>query len=397
VQITVFCLLLFAVAMVCHGELARLRPAARHLTSFYLALSIGGALGGLFVGLVAPRLFDEYRELDVALLASWILAMVALLADRGSVLWGRWRRPARASFAFYLFFLGFLVAVDVMAQDAGILEKSRNFWGTLQVELETRAGAPERMWLAHGATFHGFQFRAAPLSAEPTAYFTREAGVGLALENHARRKASLPLKVGVLGLGIGTLAAYGRPGDTFRFYEINPDVVRVAQDTRYFTYLSLCAASVEVVVGDGRLALEQELARGEPQAFDVLVMDAFSSDSVPAHLLTRQAFDVYLAHLRDESSLLVFNISNTSLDLAPLLWSSAEALGLSCRQVYNLPETRARDVALPSHWMLLARRPEALSAEAIARRSRPRPAQALPAPWTDDFSNLVSVLMPLRR
>jgi len=396
VHVALFSLLLFATAMVCHGELARLRPAARHLTSFYLALSIGGALGGLFVGLVAPLLFVEYRELDVALLAAWLLAMAALLTDRASFFWGRFRLLARVGFAVFLFVLGFLVAVDVEARDAGILESSRNFWGTLQVELSTDPGAPPRTWLAHGATFHGFQYRQAPLAAEPTAYYTRSAGVGLALENHARRKVGLPLKVGLLGLGVGTLAAYGRPGDTFRFYEVNPDVVRVARDPRYFTYLSGCAATVQMVVGDGRLALEQELSRSEPQGFDVLVVDAFSSDSVPAHLLTRQAFDLYLKHLRDATSLLVFNISNTSLDLAPLLWSSADALGLSCRQVYDVPQMRERDLALPSDWMLLSRRPDALDVPAITSRSKPRPTGVLPAPWTDDFSNLVSVLMPLR-
>ncbi len=391
-QIVLFNLLLFATAMVSHGELARLRPGPKHLTSFYLALSVGGAFGGVFVGLVATNLFTDYREMDVALVAAWVLAMAALLADRSSVLHGRFKGLARAGFALHLFVIGGLVTVDVMAENSGILEKSRNFYGTLQVQLEEGVdGHPDRMWMSHGATFHGFQVRDPAQARAPTAYFTSEAGIGLALRNHPRRLAGQPMKVGVLGLGVGTLAAYGQAGDTFRFYEINPDVVRLASDPRYFTYLSDCPAKVEMVVGDGRLALEQELARGEPQAFDALIMDAFSSDSVPAHLLTRQALEVYFQQLREPGSLLVFNISNTTLDLAPLLWSFCDELSLTCRQIFHQPPPGT--VALPSHWMLISRRAETLAAEAIVARSKPHPQGPLPKPWTDDFTNLVSVLM----
>jgi hypothetical protein len=287
------------------------------------------------------------------------------------------------------------VVVDVLAQDEGVLEKSRSFYGTLQVELEERAPqAPDRLWLANGATFHGFQFRDPLLRASPTAYFTRGSGGGFALSEHPRRRAGLPLKVGVLGLGVGTLAAYGQPGDTFRFYEINPDVVRIANDPRYFTYLSDCKAKVEMVIDDARLALERELAAGTPQGFDVLVLDVFNSDSVPAHLLTRQAFEVYLAHLRDRDSLLAVHISNTSLDLAPLLWSTADTLSLQAMQLFHQPDAAERDIAVPASWMLLGRRLDVLAAQGKAPHVRARPQKALPAVWTDDFSNLVSVLMP---
>jgi hypothetical protein len=269
------------------------------------------------------------------------------------------------------------------------LQTWRNFYGILQVS-ERNAQDPRlhAYRLYHGATLHGIQYAAADRRHLPTTYYTEESGVGLALLNHPKRPGAL--RVGVLGLGIGTLAAYGQPEDVFRFYEINPDVVRIAEGAMgYFSYLADCPAQVDVVLGDARVSLEQELARGEQQRFDVLALDTFSSDSIPVHLLTREAVALYLEHLAP-GGVLAVHISNRYLDLRPVVWELADYYHLDTALVSASGDGERQS---PSVWVLATREGDLMSRPAIAEHTEPRPDEPLGIQmWTDDYSNLFQIL-----
>ncbi|HNE06325.1 MAG TPA: fused MFS/spermidine synthase, partial [Anaerolineales bacterium] len=279
IQIAVYTVLLFLACMICHGELYRLRPDAEHLTSFYLMVSVGGAVGGLFVNLVAPFIFTGYWEFYLAWLLTMVLLVVMLLP----------RFSSRVDLQSRSMSLAFVVGIVLLAlglnpyQNALFAE--RNFYGVIRVrEYDSNALA-----MIHGATVHGIQILQE--RDRPTTYYVEESGVGLLLNNHPKRGN---MHVGVLGLGIGTVATYGMPGDDYRFYEINPVVVRLAQgEGDYFSFLSDSQAKVTVIEGDARISLENELASGNAQPFDVLVLDTFSSDSIPVHLVTKEAFALY--------------------------------------------------------------------------------------------------------
>lgn len=441
-QIVLYSVVLFVCCVFCHGELALAKPPARHLTSFYLSVAVGGALGGVFVAGIAPLIFPAYWEYQAGLSGCLVLAAIVAAGDKGS-----WYRGKKVWVPVFLFVGGLVVpiaagrtvrdareawyAIGVVAVFVVILvlglrgarggvrvlrsglagcasllvtlilgtllvdlysaqEVTRNFHGVLAVlEVEPSDARRHALILKHGRVVHGVQYVEAAARREPSSYFVRDSGIGLALTYHPRRMAEgKPLRVGVLGLGIGTIAAYGRPGDHFRFYENNPEVVRLARDTRYFHYLEDTPAEVEVVLGDGRLSLEEELRRQQAQAFDLLALDAFSSDALPVHLLTREAFAVYLAHLKPDGILAV-NISNRSLDLRPVILKLAEHYRLTA---VFIPKDNPEPFSLPSHWMLLARNPEALGAPAIQAAKRdvgPLPQVRL---WTDDYTNLFQVL-----
>lgn len=390
-QVLVWSGFLFVACMVCHGELAQRRPEAAGLTSFSLAMSLGGALGGLFVAVVAPLVFDTFFELDLGLVAmgtlTWRLVREQPWARSGQAL------AARLGVNLLVFALGGLVVAHSAAASVGTLTASRSFFGTLRVLQDSRGpDRAKRTALVHGATVHGFQVATPAFADEPTAYYTRRSGVGLALDHHARRLIGAPLNVGVIGLGIGTLATYSRAGDTLRFYELSPDVVRLAQDARYFSFLSRAHGQTSVVLGDGRLSLE----RGEGQ-LDVLVVDAFGSDSVPVHLLTREAFAVYVARLRGPESIIAVHVLNRTLDFAPLVFRMADELGLEAVHVVAQPVGGADDpLELPSDWMLLSRDRAQLERLGAMTTVVPRPAE-LPQAWTDDFSNVAALLAPFGR
>jgi hypothetical protein len=453
-QIGVAAFTLFAACMVCHGELARTKPAAARLTSFYLALTLGGALGGAFVSLAAPVLFPGTWEYPLGLWMVAALALVTFHRDRGSPLhaspawtlvvtaastigvaayifrhvlpwtpeisdvwlfgtpamvaiagltsraWGhrRWRRATaivrgrrRAALttvavALGLGVVGIALAHVAWSPLANAVERSRSFYGIVHVEAVDPDGDEYVLRLRHGRILHGVQYQAPDLRREPTSYYGRDSGIALGLEHHPRRAAGL--RVGVVGLGVGTLAAYGSPRDTLRFYEINPEVVRLAGPAaRTFTYVRDSAARIEIAVGDARLALETELARARPQRFDVLAIDAFSSDAVPAHLLTREAVRVYLAHL-DPGGILAMHISNRYLELKPVLRGIAAHFGLA--HVFVSSEDGER--AWRSTWALLARDPARLAVAPIADAADAEPANAPAVLWTDDYSNLLARL-----
>jgi spermidine synthase len=276
------------------------------------------------------------------------------------------------------------------------LWSDRNFYGVLYVSkvttLDPRYSGLE---LTHGRIRHGFQGSMPAYRRAPTTYFGTDSGIGLALLNHPRLRAAntadRSLRVGVIGLGTGTLAAYGRPGDLFRFYEINPAVIWLVSGERpYFTFLQQSPATIEVVEGDGRISLERELRMGLPQRYDILVVDAFTSDSIPAHLLTREAVEIYLKHLRDPQSILAFHISNQLLDLLPVTGQIAQEFGLHSAYV-RAPGLGV--VLSDNQWVLLSRSQEALEQPAIAKAATPFQPRRIRL-WTDDYSSLLQLFKP---
>ncbi|MCU0952722.1 MAG: fused MFS/spermidine synthase [Burkholderiaceae bacterium] len=367
---------MFFACLFCHGELAHRKPAPRYLTHFYLCLSAGGALGGLLVGLVAPRVFPTYYELPLALFALCALAV-----------WLAWERKAllgpaliaTAATAFY----GFSY-VQFLKDDIIVME--RNFYGTLRVR-EAGSGEYQVRRLLHGVILHGEQFTQEPRKSEPGTYYARSSGVGLAIDG---KQAAGPVKLGVIGLGVGTLTAYGRQGDTLRIYELDADVLRLARS--HFTYLAAAeqrGARLEFEIGDARLSLERELAQKKPQGYDVLAVDAFSSDSIPVHLITREAVELYARHLAPQG-IIAIHISNRFLDLKPVLANIAAATGMHVRHVADAPLDDV--LASSTDWVLIAKDPAAFDVGGLAARAeplQPNPAMSL---WTDQFNNLLDVL-----
>jgi len=450
-QIGVWSFVLLVCCMVCHGELARLAPDPRHLTAYYLVLASGGALGGAFVALVAPVTFSGFWELHIGLLACGLLALLALLQDRASwlragkawpsvlavlaavagtayfllpgiqgsalrqlwphavagvgillaALWLGWRsqrlplwqgRPlfATGCLAVALMLLSVVLRAHMAAVLARSVDVSRGFFGVLKVE-EEFPGDPARhaYLLRHGRILHGLQFASEGKRRLATSYYGEGSGIALALLNHPRREAAAPsdrsLRIGVAGLGVGTIAAYAREGDLLRFYEINPDVVRFASEG-VFTYLADTPARVEIVLGDARVSLERE----ESQQFDVLVVDAFSSGAIPVHLLTTEAFEVYLRHLRP-GGVLAIDVSNRTLDLTPVVWGLTQHFGLAAVQVAK--RGSGDGTSWGSLWILLTRDPGFLSTPAVADDGAPREDQHRTFPlWTDDHSSLLPLL-----
>lgn len=370
---------LFAACMVCHGELARSKPHPRYLTGFYLMLALGGAFGGVLVGLVAPNVFDDLYELPLGMFALCLLVFAALYSDRASVLHGRWGKLAQLLLAALTAALAYALVQDYRANSADVRVITRNFYGVLNVH-DSGEGPDAMRSLSHGTIIHGRQFLDPERRNWPTTYYGKVSGIGLAILDKGERG---PVRVGVVGLGAGTLAAYGRPGDVFRFYDINPRVVELARTE--FSFLDDSRAAVEVALGDARLTLEREPA----QNFDVLALDAFSSDAIPVHLLTAEALAVYLRHLKPEGILAV-HISNRYLDLVPVVQEAARHYRLVLRQVENDDVDDAG--VYRSDWMLLSPSAAAFEGRGLAESAERVVGAARIRLWTDDYSDLSRIL-----
>ena len=377
--IAIYAVMLFSCCMLCHGELYRLRPHARHLTGFYLMISLGGALGGLFVAVIAPLIFTTYHELHLGLLAT-ILFVLLCRKDISPAL--ARRRPWWTVALCVAGVGGIFVQSRRPVQNQTALENARNFFGILTVFDEAPDDpARHKRLMQHGTTYHGLQFQSADKQLIPTAYYSPDSGIGLLLTHWPD---TAPRRIGIVGLGVGTIAAYGNAGDQLRFYEINPEVERMAR--QYFTYLADSRADINVVLGDARLSMEHET----PQNYDILVLDAFSSDAVPVHLLTVEAFEIYLSHL-SEHGVLAVHISTQHLDLQSVVWKLADHLALHSRWIesYEHPETGA----LAADWILLSKSPERLDPNILrARQSAPRTDLNNVSLWTDDHINILKIL-----
>lgn len=382
-QVVVYFFALFVCCMVCHGELVRMKPSHEHLTSFYLATSAGGAAGGLFVGLIAPLVFQRYIELHIGMLLCSAVVLAVFFRDKTWVLGGG--KPRWVWVCLIVGFLGLTRLLRAHAGEvlAGEIAVVRNFYGVLRVaELPDAAtGRPSRVMI-HGRILHGRQFSEPTQTHIPTAYYGETAGVGLALEH--LRGDDVPRRVGVVGLGVGTLAAYGRPGDVIRYYEINPEVIRLARE--HFTYLGDSAAHVDVVLGDARLSLEHEA----DQEFDLLVLDAFSSDAIPAHLLTREACETYRRHLKPDG-VLAIHISNRHFDLRPIVQAIGREYGWQTVRILSTAnDDRGQSRA---DWMLLTRNADFLAFPAVRNAITPDAAPVKPLElWTDQYSDVVRIL-----
>jgi len=280
--------------------------------------------------------------------------------------------------------IGVACVMQMRYQVEGSFARFRSFFGAFRIEKKET-----NLVLMHGRTRHGWQIRDGSHDPTPTSYYATNTGIGILLWDHPKRLLSGPdsdLRVGVVGLGVGTLAAYGRPGDYYCFYEIDPAIERIARGLQAsFTYLKNSAASVDVVLGDGRLSLEREAARGDFRKFDVLVLDAFNSDSIPVHLMTREAMQLYLKHLRGADSVVAFHISNRTLNLTPVL----EGLSREFHLPLVIVNSKDGKVTSSSRWGLLSRNPAALRFGRLERRAEPPAGEGAPSVlWTDDYSNL---------
>lgn len=442
---------LFAGCMVCHGELCLMKPPPQHLTRFYLCLALGGALGGSFVALAAPAIFSDYHEYPLGI---WMLAYLAAIlcllhrsralalgAANGVLLaafvvpaldvsgsgwmwfsayatafrefytehwqWAAaiavlfwvslhdgWKLPRRdwhpRMSAFPLAMSAVLGAVFIMqAQDnkAGLVEATRNFYGTLKVRSYGEEGSLSHyLLLSHGVTTHGLQLSHPDYVTWATSYYGPNSGITMALDQFSVTSGR---HIGLVGLGTGTLAAYGAPGDRMRFYEINPEVEPLAR--RRFSFIEQSFAEIKIVPGDARLTLEQELRDGHPQKFDVLALDAFSSDAIPVHLLTREAFGLYLEHMKPDGIIAV-HISNRYLNLRPVVEALAREYGLAIATISDDPSDKEWWLYRTT-WVLVSRSKQKLEVDTIKHSAEwPLDELGKRVLWTDDYSSLVDVL-----
>jgi len=394
-QILSYSLTLFMTCMVCHGELVRLRPASRFLTSFYLMVAGGGALGGFLVTVVATRLLQGFWEYHFGLLATTLLVMVVLFQDRSAA-----RRAGRPATAWPVFgilgvaWLGLALVLGQHIRDSaqGSVEAARNFFGVLHVQEFFKDDPGMHQYsLMHGRIEHGFQFFDPGKHNFPVGYYGPESGMGVALRLHPNRSNGVPMRIGVIGLGAGTTAAYGLPKDVMRFYEINPEVVRLSE--KYFTYRKDSQANTDVVLGDARISLERRRSQGVSEQFDVLVVDAFSSDAIPVHLLTREAFETFRFHLKPDG-IVAFHITSRYFDLSPVL---RNLLVPDPRQplqaLWFLDLGNSAQSTDRTDWVVITGNQTFLANPEVRARVTPW-ADRVPQPvtWTDDYSNLVSVI-----
>lgn len=414
-------LVFFAIAMMCHGELALRRPVAAHLTDFYLCIAVGGALGGLFNAVVAPVLFSNLLEYPLiiglacmlrstsipaprlrladllwpALLAAILgvlflsgyhplergaVAIVVYLQVVGLVLYLAHVRPV----SFGLAVIAVLLGSPVLHGADDILVRQRSFFGVHTV-LKDKSG--KFHVLMHGITIHGAQYLAPDRRREQTTYYHRDGPLGqlfsvLGAHNRFQRVASV-------GLGVGTAACYRQAGQEWTFYELDPVVARLAKDTRYFHFLADCAPDADIVIGDGR----QSLRAVPDQHFDLIIVDTFGSDSIPVHMITREALALYVRKLRP-GGVVTFHITNQYLDLAPVLANLAAAGGLAGLMPGPRLSFAADDryAEMQSHWIAIARDPRDLVALETEEGWVPLPADLRARLWTDDYSNVLGAL-----
>jgi hypothetical protein len=374
VSVPLYCIGLFLCCWFCHGELALRRPAPHFATSFYLMISLGGALGAIFVGLAAPHLFTGIYELPLALIFTALLAVGALWSQ-GWLVRAFWIAAAGC--------MAFVLVRNVGHYEKDTIVRVRSFYGALRVSESTNWLKEPYRTLYHGRIEHGAQYVNPPSSLLPTTYYGPDSGVGLAL-SHCCPNAK---RVGAIGLGAGTVAAYGKTSDYFRFYEINPQVIRIART--FFSYLRASPARIDVAPGDARLSLQSE----RPQEFDVLAVDAFSGDAVPVHLLTREAFALYLRHLKPDGILTV-HTSNTYLNLPPVVQLLASDAGCEARLIVN--DENHRKLINSSDWVIVTRNRPFLDFIDTTVLTEPVSVPPNLRVWTDDFNNLFQILRPVR-
>ncbi|REL34176.1 spermidine synthase [Thalassotalea euphylliae] len=392
-QVLMFSFILFAGCMICHGELIKQAPTAEHLTLFYLIIALGGVLGNALVSLAAPQAFDQFYEYPITVIAIVFALMVSLAnATQGvagiSTAFGTIPRTLVLSFLglTVVALSGVQLSLDKQLTQHQIASE-RNFYGLLSV-VETSVNGQAERRLIDGTTSHGTQAIEPALAQQPKSYYRENTGVALALENYMPLKRAItPIKVGLVGLGAGTLAAYGKRSEQYHFYELNPAVIDYAQ--QYFSYLANSQADISLHQGDGRLLLQHALQTSGSENFDVLVLDAFSGDAIPAHLLTIEAMQLYQAHLK-KNGVLAVHISNSHLDLTSLTRNLANSIGMQTHYFYTAPTASEPNAA---QWVLISNNTELFKRYQVKKYISQWPSEhQADVLWRDDYSNLLSVL-----
>ncbi len=383
-QAIIYDLILFSACMICHGELARLKPDRHGLTLFYLTLSIGGFLGSAFVVFIAQNAFEQFLEFPIALLCIFLLFACSCAMQRC-----KHRGLFATSLSFFVIYSGLFLYVNQLYLKNDI-HTERNFYGILSVKDVIADEVNERR-LVDGTTSHGTQSLAANLRFTPLSYYRKESGIGLAFAqlrmNKRQNAQEAALNVGFIGLGAGTLAAYGKAGDHFTFYELNPAVISAAR--QYFTYLNDSSATIDISLGDARVSLTQTLDNNKRGDFDLLVVDAFSGDSIPQHLLTQEAISLYIEHLSSQG-VIALHVSNSHLNLLPLMRGLAQHHNLAIRYFH----TRAKQAhEHDTQWVWLSKDQALLNATTVKAYQSDWPDnEANKVLWTDAYSSLLSAL-----
>jgi spermidine synthase len=378
IAVPLYCVGLFLICLFCHGELAQSKPTPRYLTRFYLMIALGGAMGGIFVSLIAPRIFTGYWEMPISLLAVGLIGVWISVREMTPLMK---TTLGFGSFAALVAVGHFSVVYWDDYRDRSIYA-ARNFYGSLRVQEVTPSdGSPYRR-LVHGVILHGLQVLDPVKRAEATTYYSPASGIGRVLEV---KRLNREIHVGLVGLGVGTLMTYARPEDRYRLYEINPQVVDVARS--HFFYLDSAPSQTTVVLGDARLQLEKEVN----QNFDVLAIDAFSSDAIPVHLLTQEALAIYARHL-SANGVLAIHVTNRYLALAPVVKQLADSLGYASALISHEPEDSDPWTTARSDWVLVTRNIDLLNNPLIANYRSAILSPSFSRPWTDDWHNLFDVL-----
>jgi len=386
-QVLTYCILLLSACMICHGELAKLQPHKNKLTLFYLVLALGGVIGSLFTAIVAEKIFNQYYELIVGIALVFIFFTLSLwwqnLSTKLSPIQTTNNKFLYIASSISLVAFGFYFNQLDSRYFASDVHNSRNFYGVLAVKDQTKNDSPIRV-LFDGATNHGSQSLIEIFKNQPTSYYRTNSGVALALNNLDKTQSN---KVGIVGLGTGTLASYAQPQDHYVFYELNPDVAAVAK--QYFSYLSDSKAKTDIRLGDARVTMQTELKTSGSQQYNTLVIDAFSSDAIPVHLLTLEAFELYFKHLKKDG-LLALHISNNHLDLLPLINALALKLNIPLNHFIAASSSSKEQT---TQWVVLTHNKDFINNEMVKIKAtylnlKPEDTQI----WTDKYSNLLSVI-----
>jgi len=397
--------ILFLFCLACNHELVRLKPVSDYLTSFYLFIAAGGIAGGIFAGIIAPLIFNTYAELPLIIVVCVIITLIVILKEAswhwkivktgsGQIQFTLYKFDKKFQFSgkpqnyifvalivfFSIFCFGAMI-YDNPQGDSKVLEKSRNFYGMLTVESfnSSGEGSPRRE-LISGNILHGSQLTEECKQKNPTSYYGHQSGVGLLLDRYQDK----PKRVGIIGLGAGTIAAYGQSGDYFKFYEINPEVTNISK--KYFTYVENSEATIDIAEGDARLSLERE----NFQNYNILIIDAFTNDSIPVHLLTKEAFDIYLKHLNNDG-VIALNISSLYIDLTPVVLKLAEYNHLDAEIIASNGDIDQNTAT--ALWILLSKNENLIknlnnSSDDFAEKIDISAADL----WTDDYSNIFKLL-----
>ncbi len=386
-QIALYASMLFTGCMVCHGELIRLKPHQSRLTTYYLMIALGGVLGGIFINLAAPLLFNQWWDFYACVFGILLLAAIYFFHSENAkntplIIKGIWG-------AAYIG-LGVLLGIHINTINQDVILNHRNFFGSVEV-VERFPHDPSFRYrtLTNGSILHGKQFYSPEKRNQATSYYSADSGIGLGIQFQrqlAQKSEQRGISIGVIGLGTGTIAALTQFQDQLRFYEIDPDIEKLAKD--YFFYLQDAKAKVDVIIGDGRLKLEEELAKNGSHQFNILAIDAFNGDAIPVHLLTLEALNIYLSHLAP-GGILAFHVSSRYVDLYPALQQLATQLQLFSFTTHN--SENFQEGIFSSQWVLLTRASD-LGAFLYINHSLLFPPERMSPIWTDDHNYLLSVI-----